>query len=409
MRKSIPTRYKDTLYRSELEARTACVLDNLNIKFEYEAISFEVHSKGNRITKSYTPDFFLPDAKVIIEMKGDYDKRSKENTDLIRRCMNQDVDFVHNGYRDENHYLQNGGYLIKCLYNGFLSYGNDFTYFVVDSDFYIIDYVSNTYTPFNNLYTYIPYALKRCHAYIDNALSTAKVENDKLWECLKFSTPTQLTDYLNQNSVKKDDVLSISPNSNNITIIMNVGALTQELFYGWELICNEQVEEYLNIGITQFIAEFYINNVVLKRLKDLALKSYMLDTGIEYHHKLIDAKNITRQNYDYSKYTDKFTEVININEHISLVFKPILEFKDFEYTDFKGTNIIVNDDDIVSSSYATFNITGCTLSYKEHSIDMQKIKFGEEITFNIEKVYQLIDYIKNDYIELIKKNQGIRK
>jgi hypothetical protein len=61
---SRPTEYKGVEYRSLAEARFAITLDTLNIQFCYETMSFKRPCGGK-----YTPDFFLPDQQLLIELK----------------------------------------------------------------------------------------------------------------------------------------------------------------------------------------------------------------------------------------------------------------------------------------------------------------------------------------------------
>lgn len=63
--KVIETEYKGYRFRSRLEARWAVFFDTLNIKWEYEKEGYEL-SNGQR----YLPDFWLPDQKVWVEIKG---------------------------------------------------------------------------------------------------------------------------------------------------------------------------------------------------------------------------------------------------------------------------------------------------------------------------------------------------
>ena len=63
-RKSIPTRYKDILFRSKLEADWAVCLDRLYIPWEYEK---EGRYWGEVF---YLPDFYLPQSHQYFEVKG---------------------------------------------------------------------------------------------------------------------------------------------------------------------------------------------------------------------------------------------------------------------------------------------------------------------------------------------------
>lgn len=63
--KAIETKYKGYRFRSRLEARWAVFFDTLGVKWEYEPQGFEFHD-GTR----YLPDFWLPDLKLFLEIKG---------------------------------------------------------------------------------------------------------------------------------------------------------------------------------------------------------------------------------------------------------------------------------------------------------------------------------------------------
>ena len=61
---SRPTVYKGVEYRSLTEARFAIALDCLNIPFSFETMSFKRPGGGR-----YTPDFFLPNQQLLVEIK----------------------------------------------------------------------------------------------------------------------------------------------------------------------------------------------------------------------------------------------------------------------------------------------------------------------------------------------------
>ena len=69
----IKTTYKGIEMRSKLESRIALFLDALNIKWEYEPKTFLL-SNGH----PYKPDFYLPELKQWIEVKGDIKDHNKE-------------------------------------------------------------------------------------------------------------------------------------------------------------------------------------------------------------------------------------------------------------------------------------------------------------------------------------------
>ncbi len=69
--KAIPTHYKNILFRSKLEASYAMALDELGIEWAYEVEGYVM----KRI--KYLPDFWLPNEKVILEVKGVIDNALK--------------------------------------------------------------------------------------------------------------------------------------------------------------------------------------------------------------------------------------------------------------------------------------------------------------------------------------------
>ncbi|SHH14052.1 MULTISPECIES: hypothetical protein [Desulfosporosinus] len=64
--KAIETRYKGYRFRTRLEARWAVFFDALGVRWEYEKEGFEL-STGDL----YLPDFWLPDDKLWVEVKGE--------------------------------------------------------------------------------------------------------------------------------------------------------------------------------------------------------------------------------------------------------------------------------------------------------------------------------------------------
>lgn len=63
--KSIQTQYNGYLFRSRLEARWAVFFDELGIKYEYETEGYDLGELG-----WYLPDFYLPEEKWFVEVKG---------------------------------------------------------------------------------------------------------------------------------------------------------------------------------------------------------------------------------------------------------------------------------------------------------------------------------------------------
>jgi len=64
--KAIETTYRGHRYRSRLEARWAVFFTTLGIRFEYEKEGYKLGSAG-----LYLPDFWLPDQRCWVEIKGE--------------------------------------------------------------------------------------------------------------------------------------------------------------------------------------------------------------------------------------------------------------------------------------------------------------------------------------------------
>lgn len=77
VRRSIPTRYRDILFRSKLEADWARTFDGLGLEWEYEPEGMYL---GNLF---YLPDFWLPAAKQYVEVKGVMDEMSLRKAVLL--------------------------------------------------------------------------------------------------------------------------------------------------------------------------------------------------------------------------------------------------------------------------------------------------------------------------------------
>lgn len=77
----IPTKYKDIEMRSKLEAKIAFFLDGLKIKWTYEPKTFLL-SMGI----VYKPDFYLPELKMWVEVKGVIEEHNKS----ILECFVKD-------------------------------------------------------------------------------------------------------------------------------------------------------------------------------------------------------------------------------------------------------------------------------------------------------------------------------
>lgn len=72
MIKPIPTRYAGRLFRSRTEARWAVAMDVAGIAYDYEAEGFALPSG------CYLPDFWLPEERRWLEVKGIHPTREEE-------------------------------------------------------------------------------------------------------------------------------------------------------------------------------------------------------------------------------------------------------------------------------------------------------------------------------------------
>lgn len=68
--KAIPTTYSGTSFRSRLEADFAAHFDALGLAWDYEPEGFELDN-GMR----YLPDFWLPQIRAWVEVKGEHEQR----------------------------------------------------------------------------------------------------------------------------------------------------------------------------------------------------------------------------------------------------------------------------------------------------------------------------------------------
>ncbi len=66
----IPTTYRDIEFRSKLEANVAQVFDALGVPWTYEQEGYQIGEIW------YLPDFFLPEARQFVEVKGALDHPS---------------------------------------------------------------------------------------------------------------------------------------------------------------------------------------------------------------------------------------------------------------------------------------------------------------------------------------------
>ena len=76
--KPIETYYNGHRFRSRLEAKWAVFFDAAGIRYQYEPEGF-VLSNGTY----YLPDFYLPDLKLWVEVKGVMDEKSRKKIELF--------------------------------------------------------------------------------------------------------------------------------------------------------------------------------------------------------------------------------------------------------------------------------------------------------------------------------------
>lgn len=70
--KAIETEYSGVLFRSRLEARWAILFDAMELQWYYEPDCFELKSG-----KKYTPDFYISEYEVYVEIKPNRDVLSE--------------------------------------------------------------------------------------------------------------------------------------------------------------------------------------------------------------------------------------------------------------------------------------------------------------------------------------------
>lgn len=77
--KAIETKYKGHRYRSRLEARWAIFFDTLGVPFQYEPEGFKFEDGTH-----YLPDFYLPEQKAWIEIKGgEISQQDKHKVEML--------------------------------------------------------------------------------------------------------------------------------------------------------------------------------------------------------------------------------------------------------------------------------------------------------------------------------------
>jgi hypothetical protein len=79
---AIPTQHRGVLMRSRLEARWADLLDRAGLAWEYEP---QVIRLGRGRGGGYLPDFWLPEQRAWLEVKGPHWERFEKTRSLARR------------------------------------------------------------------------------------------------------------------------------------------------------------------------------------------------------------------------------------------------------------------------------------------------------------------------------------
>jgi len=86
--RGIPTEYRGFRMRSRTEANVARIMDDANILWQYEPRRFNL---GCCI---YIPDFWLPEEKMFVEVKGWMDSRSEHKINRFREIYGNQLTIV---------------------------------------------------------------------------------------------------------------------------------------------------------------------------------------------------------------------------------------------------------------------------------------------------------------------------
>lgn len=159
MIKSIETVWDGIKFRSRTEARWAAFFSAIGIEFQYEMEGFHLSSG-----EMYVPDFWIPECKCWIEIKGVKDGHQKHINDLMEVCEKTDKDsfgfvFVGQPFEMQGSFVgcdstDNGGGTYQNLFDAGIAFGSTketSPVFCVNSGFYR-DYLSATYEPLENVW-----------------------------------------------------------------------------------------------------------------------------------------------------------------------------------------------------------------------------------------------------------------
>ena len=78
--RALRTQYKGIWFRSKLEAQWAKLLDHFQIKWDYEPVGYRF-SDGTM----YLPDFWLPESRTWLEVKGVMDQTDMHKVEMLLR------------------------------------------------------------------------------------------------------------------------------------------------------------------------------------------------------------------------------------------------------------------------------------------------------------------------------------
>lgn len=101
--RAIETSYAGCRFRSRLEARWAVLFDALEIRWEFEPQGFEIIDQWR-----WLPDFFLPDLKIWVEVKGS----DSQVTDDYRNMLAHACDWNQGPAEIYDSYWNGGGLLL---------------------------------------------------------------------------------------------------------------------------------------------------------------------------------------------------------------------------------------------------------------------------------------------------------
>ena len=83
-------------YQHDLEEKFAEILDHFAIEYEYEPTMFVLGRNGDGdITKGFTPDFYLPELEIYVEitsMNGSACSRKRRKIELLKEM--HDIDAI---------------------------------------------------------------------------------------------------------------------------------------------------------------------------------------------------------------------------------------------------------------------------------------------------------------------------